>query len=136
MADAADATTADRRARRPERTCSKHVMLTELGRKRIEVWAAAQQINFSTSIEPLALIGPAGPRSEYAIPSLRAVALQALRLSINRSARLLLATAIEAAAARTASGALFLQQRRGLDAEYPDDFEARLPCVFPIVRPV
>ena len=42
---------AEARARRPDKTYSKHVMLTEFGREKIEVWAQANGLNFSAAIE-------------------------------------------------------------------------------------
>jgi len=116
----------DVRARRPDKTYSKHVMLTEFGREKIEAWAQANGLNFSAAIETLALMGLDDERSSYAIPALRATTLQGIRLSFNRIARLLSDIAIEAAASRTMSEGIMLQLIRELAAEHPDDFTAMM----------
>ncbi|MGH2535823.1 MAG: hypothetical protein ACRDHL_00340, partial [Candidatus Promineifilaceae bacterium] len=115
-----------KRARRPETTYSKHVRLTEFGREKIEAWAQANGLNFSAAIETLALMGLEDERSLYAIPALRAITLQGIRLSFNRLARLLSDIAIEAAVSRTMSEGIMLQLVRELAAESPDDFETLL----------
>ena len=114
------------RARRPDKTYSKHIMLTEFGREKIEAWAQANGLNFSAAIETLALMGLDDERSSYAIPALRATTLQGIRLSFNRIARLLSDIAIEAAASRTMSEGIMLQLIRELAAEHPDDFTAMM----------
>jgi hypothetical protein len=116
----------DARARRPDKTYSKHIMLTEFGREKIETWAQANGLNFSAAIETLALMGLDDERSSYAIPALRATTLQGIRLSFNRIARLLSDIAIEAAASRTMSEAIMLQLIRELAVEHPDDFTAMM----------
>ena len=113
----------DKRGRRPDKTYSKHIMLTEFGREKIEAWAKKNGLNFSASIETLALMGLDDERSSYAIPALRATTLQGIRLSFNRIARLLSDIAIESAASRTMSEAIMLQLIRELADEYPDDFK-------------
>jgi hypothetical protein len=113
----------DKRTRRPDKTYSKHIMLTEFGREKIEAWAEKNKLNFSASIETLALMGLDDERSSYAIPALRATTLQGIRLSFNRIARLLSDIAIESAASRTMSEAIMLQIIRELADEYPDDFK-------------
>jgi hypothetical protein len=110
-------------ARRPDKTYSKHVMLTEFGREKIEAWAQANGLNFSAAIETLALMGLDDERSSYAIPALRATTLQGIRLTFNRLARLLSDIAIESAVARTMSEGIMLQLVRKSAAEHPDDFE-------------
>lgn len=112
----------DVRARRPDKTYPKHIMLTVFGREKIEAWAEANGLNFSAAIETLALMGLDDERSSYAIPALRATTLQGIRLSFNRIARLLSDIAIEAAASRTISEGIMLQLIRELAAEHPDDF--------------
>lgn len=112
----------DARARRPDKTYSKHIMLTEFGREKIETWAKANGLNFSAAIETLALMGLDDERSIYAIPALRATTLQGIRLSFNRIARLLSDIAIEAAASRTMSEGIMLQLIRELAEAHPDDF--------------
>jgi hypothetical protein len=114
----------DVRTRRPDKTYSKHIMLTEFGREKIEAWAKANGLNFSAAIETLALMGLDDERSSYAIPALRATTLQGIRLSFNRIARLLSDIAIEAAASRTMSEGIMLQLIRELAAKHPDDFVA------------
>ena len=42
----------DVRARRPDKTYPKHIMLTEFGREKIEAWAEANGLNFSAAIRP------------------------------------------------------------------------------------
>ena len=113
-------------SRRPDKTYPKHVSLTEFGRKKIDAWAQANDLNFSAAIETLALMGLDDERSSYAIPALRATTLQGIRLSFNRIARLLFSIAIEAAAARTMSEGIMLQLIRELATEHPDDFVAML----------
>jgi hypothetical protein len=117
---------AEARARRPDKTYSKHVMLTEFGREKIEAWAQANGLNFSAAIETLALMGLDDERSSYAIPALRATTLQGIRLSFNRIARLLSDIAIEAAASRAISEGVMLQLIRALAVEHPDDFTAMM----------
>lgn len=112
----------DVRARRPDKTYPKHIMLTVFGREKIEAWAEANGLNFSAAIETLALMGLDDERSSYAIPALRATTLQGIRLSFNRIARLLSDIAIEAAASRTMSEGIMLQLIRELAVEHPDDF--------------
>jgi hypothetical protein len=112
----------DVRARRPDKTYPKHIMLTVFGREKIEAWAEANGLNFSAAIETLALMGLDDERSSYAIPALRATTLQGIRLSFNRIARLLSDIAIEAAASRTISEGIMLQLIRELAVEHPDDF--------------
>ena len=112
----------DVRARRPDKTYPKHIMLTVFGREKIETWAEANGLNFSAAIETLALMGLDDERSSYAIPALRATTLQGIRLSFNRIARLLSDIAIEAAASRTMSEGIMLQLIRELAVEHPDDF--------------
>ena len=116
----------DTRTRRPDKTYSKHIMLTEFGREKIEAWAKANGLNFSAAIETLALMGLDDERSAYAIPALRATTLQGIRLSFNRIARLLSDIAIEAAASRTMSESIMLQLIRELAVEHPDDFVAMM----------
>ncbi|WP_420640470.1 hypothetical protein [Candidatus Leptofilum sp.] len=116
----------DARTRRPDKTYSKHIMLTEFGREKIEAWAKANGLNFSAAIETLALMGLDDERSAYAIPALRATTLQGIRLSFNRIARLLSDIAIEAAASRTMSEGIMLQLIREMAAENPDDFVAMM----------
>jgi hypothetical protein len=113
-----------KRGRRPETTYSKHVRLTEFGREKIEAWAQANGINFSAAIETLALMGLQDERSSFIVPALRATALQGIRLSFNRLARLLSDIAIEAAVSRTMSEGIMLQLIRELAVAHPDDFEA------------
>lgn len=114
------------RTRRPDKTYSKHIMLTEFGRKKIEAWAQANGVNFSAAIETLALLGLDDERSSYAIPALRATTLQGIRLAFNRLARLLSDIAIEAAASRTMTEGIMLQLIRELATEHPDDFTAMM----------
>jgi hypothetical protein len=116
----------DVRARRPDKTYSKHITLTEFGREKIDAWAQANGINFSAAIETLALMGLEDERSSYAIPALRATTLQGIRLAFNRIARLLSAIAVEAAASRTMSEGVMLQLIRELATDYPDDFAAMM----------
>ena len=116
----------DAPARRPDKTYSKHIKLTEFGREKIDAWAQANGINFSAAIETLALMGLEDERSSYAIPALRATTLQGIRLAFNRIARLLSAIAIEAAASRTMSEGVMLQLIRELATDYPDDFAAMM----------
>ncbi|MFQ5401791.1 MAG: hypothetical protein ACE5E7_19610 [Anaerolineae bacterium] len=116
----------DKRARRPDKTYSKHIMLTEFGREKIEAWAEKHGLNFSAAIETLALMGLDDERSSYAIPALRATTLQGIRLAFNRIARLLSDIAIESAASRTMSEAVMLQLIRELAVEHPDDFQSRM----------
>ncbi len=116
----------DKRARRPDKTYSKHIMLTEFGRKKIEAWASKNHLNFSASIETLALMGLDDERSSYAIPALRATTLQGIRLSFNRIARLLSDIAIESAASRTMSEAMMLQIIREMAEGHPDDFKDKM----------
>ncbi|MBK8900277.1 MAG: hypothetical protein IPM53_03770 [Anaerolineaceae bacterium] len=113
-------------ARRPDKTYSKHIMLTEFGREKIEAWAKANRINFSAAIETLALLGLDDERSSYAIPALRATTLQGIRLSFNRIARLLSDIAVESAVARTMAEGIMLQLVREQAAASPDDFENRM----------
>lgn len=113
-------------ARRSDKTYSKHIMLTEFGREKIEAWAEANGINFSAAIETLALLGLDDERSSYAIPALRATTLQGIRLSFNRIARLLSDIAVESAVARTMSEGIMLQLVRQQAAAFPDDFENRM----------
>lgn len=113
----------DKRTRRPDKTYSKHIMLTGLGWEKIEAWAKKNKLNFSASIETLALMGLDDERSSYIIPALRATTVQGIRLSFNRIARLLSDIAIESAASRTMSEAIMLQMIRELADEYPDDFK-------------
>lgn len=113
----------DVRTRRPDKTYSKHIMLTEFGREKIEAWAQANELNFSAAIETLALMGLDDERSSYAIPALRATTLQGIRLTFNRMARLLSDIAMESAAARTMAEGIMLQLVREQAAHYPDDFE-------------
>ena len=40
----------DARPRRPDKTYSKHIMLTECGREKIEAWAKTNGLNFSAAI--------------------------------------------------------------------------------------
>jgi hypothetical protein len=115
-----------KRGRRPEKTYSKHVMLTEYGRARIEGWARENQLNFSAAIETLALLGLDDERSTFIIPALRATTLQGIRLTFNRQARLLSDIALEAAVARTMSEGIMLQLVRQAAAEHPEDFEEEL----------
>lgn len=119
----------DTRARRPDKTYSKHIMLTEFGREKIEAWAQANSLNFSAAIETLALMGLDDERSSYAIPALRATTLQGIRLSFNRIARLLSDIAIESAMARTMAEGIMLQLVREQAAERPDDFETIMRVV-------
>jgi hypothetical protein len=112
--------------RRPDKTYSKHIMLTEFGREKIEAWARTNRLNFSAAIETLALMGLDDERSSYAIPALRATTLQGIRLSFNRIARLLSDSAIEAAVARTMAEGIMLQLIREQAAANPDDFEAMM----------
>lgn len=111
-------------SRRSEVSYSKHVRLTEFGRAKIEAWARANRLNFSAAIETLALMGLEDCRADYAIPALRATALQGIRLSFNRLARLLSDIAIDAAVARIMSEGVMLQQIRELAEARPEDFEA------------
>lgn len=115
--------------RRPDKTYSKHIMLTPFGWEKIEAWGKANGLNFSAAIETLALMGLDDERSSYAIPALRATTLQGIRLSFNRIARLLSDIAIETAVSRTVSEGIMLQLIRELASEHPDDFVAmvRIP---------
>jgi len=115
-----------KRARRPDKTYSKHIMLTEFGRQKIEEWAQHHDINFSAAIETLALMGLDDERSSYAIPALRATTLQGIKLSFNRIARLLSSIAMESAVARTMTEGVMLQLVREQAVAYPDDFEKRM----------
>lgn len=114
------------RTRRPDKTYSKHIMLTEFGRIKIDAWAQANGLNFSAAIETLALMGLDDERSSYAIPALRATTLQGIRLSFNRIARLLSDIAIESATTRTLSEGIMLQMIRELATKHPDDFIAMM----------
>lgn len=109
--------------RRYQPTRQKSVYLTEFGRNKIEAWAQAEGVNFSAAIETLALMGLEDSRAEYAIPALRATALQGLRLVFNRMAGLLSDIAIEAAATRTMSEGIMLQLIREMANTHPDEFE-------------
>jgi hypothetical protein len=116
----------DVRTRRPDKTYSKHIKLTEFGREKIEAWAKTNGLNFSAAIETLALMGLEDQRSSYAIPALRATTLQGIRLAFNRIARLLSAIAVEAAASRTMSEGIMLQLIREMATDYPDGFMAMM----------
>jgi len=115
-----------KRARRADKTYSKHIMLTEFGRQKIEAWAQENEINFSAAIETLALLGLDDERNSYIIPAVRATTLQGIRLSFNRIARLLSRIALESAVARTMAEGVMLQLVRTQAAAFPDDFEERM----------
>lgn len=109
--------------RRNKQTFPKHIKLTEVGRRDIEAWAQANQLNFSAAIETLALLGLEKEASSYMIPAMRATTLQGIRLAFNRLARLLSDIAIESAVNRTMSEGILLHLIRNLSEAHPDDFE-------------
>ena len=119
--------TNDQQKRRSVMTYSKHVMLTRIGREKIETWARANELNFSAAIETLALLGLDDEQSGYIIPALRATTLQGIRLAFNRLARLLSDIVIEAAASRTMSEGIMLQIIREQAVAHPENFEQVLP---------
>ena len=112
--------------RRRGTTFSKHIKLTAFGRKQIEAWAKANNLNFSAAIETLALLGMNDERADYIIPALRATTLHGLQLTFNRLARLLSDIALDSAVSRIMSEGILLQLIRELAESRPDDFEAMM----------
>ncbi len=105
------------------RTAKKMITLTQTGREQIQQFADAHGMNFSATIESLALIGMKADLTALLIPLLREVVDKAMQRNFNRIAKLSLIGAAEAAMAHDLATMLLLQLIRQEALANPHDFE-------------
>jgi len=113
--------------RRYGNTRKKMISLTHEGREQIQRFADVQEMNFSATIETLALIGMKSDLAKTLIPLLREVVDKAIQRNFNRIAKLSLIGAAEATMAHELSTMLLLQFIRSEAYAHPEDFEERIP---------
>ena len=87
----------DTQQQRYGHTAKKMISLTHEGRETIQQFADAHGMNFSATIESLALIGMKADLTDLLIPLLREVVDKAMQRNFNRIAKLSLIAAAEAA---------------------------------------
>ncbi len=104
-------------------TGKKMITLTQEGREQIQQFADAHGMNFSATIESLALIGMKADLTALLIPLLREVVDKAIQRNFNRIAKLSLIGAAEAAMAHDLTTMLLLQLIRQEATANPDYFE-------------
>jgi hypothetical protein len=107
-------------------TAKKMITLTHEGRAQIQQFAEAHGMNFSATIESLALIGMKADLTDLLIPLLREVVDKAMQRNFNRIAKLSLLGAAESSMAHDMATMLFLQFIRSEAYAHPADFEERL----------
>lgn len=108
------------------RTGKKMITLTHTGREQIQRFADAHGMNFSATIESLALIGMEADVTALLVPLLQEVVDKALQRNFNRLAKLSLLAAAEAAMAHDLATMLLLQFIRREAYVHPTDFEKRM----------
>ena len=107
-------------------TAKKMITLTHEGRQQIQQFADAHDMNFSATIESLALIGMKADLTNLLIPLLRETVNKAIQRNFNRIAKLSLLGAAEAAMAHDLTTIILLQVVRQQAANYPEDFVDRM----------
>ena len=107
-------------------TGKKMITLTHKGRAQIQQFAEAHGMNFSATIESLALIGMKADITDLLIPLLREVVDKAIQRNFNRIAKLSLIGAAEAIMAHDIATMLLLQFIRSEAYTDPSDFEERM----------
>jgi hypothetical protein len=107
-------------------TGKKMITLTHEGREQIQTYADAHGMNFSATIESLALIGMEADLTKLLIPLLREVVTKALQRNFNRMAKLGLLAAAESAMAHDLAAMLLLQFVRLEAYRQADGFEDRM----------
>jgi len=90
-------------------TAKKMITLTHEGRQQIQQFADAHDMNFSATIETLALIGMKADLTDLLIPLLREIVSKAIQRNFNRIAKLSLLGAAEAAMAHDLITMILLQ---------------------------
>jgi hypothetical protein len=111
-------------------TGKKMITLTHEGREQIQQFADAHGMNFSATIESLALIGMQADLTALLIPLLREVVDKAIQRNFNRIAKLSLIGAAEAAMAHDQVTIMLLQLIRLEAYTHPEDFEDRMMVSF------
>jgi hypothetical protein len=111
-------------------TGKKMITLTHEGREQIQQFADAHGMNFSATIESLALIGMQADLTALLIPLLREVTDKAIQRNFNRLAKLSLIGAAEAAMAHDLVTMMLMQLIRLEAYNNPENFEDRLMVSF------
>jgi hypothetical protein len=111
-------------------TGKKMITLTHEGREQIQQFADAHGMNFSATIESLALIGMQADLTALLIPLLREVVDKAIQRNFNRIAKLSLIGAAEAAMAHDLVSTMLMQLIRLEAYNNPEDFEDRMMVSF------
>jgi hypothetical protein len=111
-------------------TGKKMITLTHEGREQIQQFADAHGMNFSATIETLALIGMQADLTALLIPLLREVVDKAIQRNFNRIAKLSLIGAAEASMAHDLVTMMLMQLIRLEAYNNPENFEDRLMVSF------
>ena len=107
-------------------TAKKMVSLTHEGRAQIQQFADAHGLNFSATIESLALIGMKADLTQLLVPLLRETVDKALQRNFNRLAKLSLIGAAEGVMTHDLITMILLQLVRQQAEMNPDSFEEKM----------